>query len=265
MGLKAAIKEIFSFFFKQELKAKRTKIFFLLSFVPVLILLIAKLIEIINPDTAGTAENVFTKAMLMVYFQLLIPVLALLYGAMVINEEVDNKTLVFLTTSPVPKASVILGKYAAYVLLANIIMNAGLVLCFLIINIDHLGSMSNVDNFFKFLGVGILASITYMALFTLLGTLMKKSIMMGIFFIFGWENVVQYFPGLTQKFTVVHWVKSLLPSVSESGDFLRFLVSQLEPSSAGQSLTVLIILVIGSLVAASYIFQHKEYILSDIA
>jgi ABC-2 type transport system permease protein len=263
MDFSRAFKEIFGFFFKQELKAKRTKVFFLLSFLPILIVLIAKIIEISSPYGKGTSAQVFTQVVLTIYIQLLIPILALFFGSGIVNEEVENKTLVFLTTAPIPKPSIITGKFAAYVLLGIIIVNVGLILCFLIVNINRLGNMVHIKEFFSFISVGIVALVTYMALFMLLGTLLKKAgVVLGLLFIFGWENVVQYFPGVTQKFTIIHWIKSLLPHGAR-GTVFKFLMLQLEPSSTLESLVVLIIFVIGALVAASLIFQNKEYILSE--
>ncbi len=264
MSLKDAYKEIFAFFFKEELKSKRTRIFFLISFLPVLILIITKIVEMNSPNPEVTAAQIFSRAMLIVYIQFLIPILSLFFGSSIINEEVDNKTLVFLTTSPIPKPSVVLGKFTAFVLLGAIIVNAGLVLCFLTVNIDHMGQMVNVKEFFRFLGAGILGLVAYMALFTLLGTIMKKAgVVLGLLFIFGWENLVQYFPGVTQKFTVIHWIKSLLPRVSEGNSFLQILMFRLEPSSPMESVIVLTIFVIGAITAAAIVFKNKEYILSD--
>ncbi len=70
-----------------------------------------------------------------------------------------------------------------------------------------------------------------------LGAFMKKSILLGLFFVFGWESVVQYFPGVTQKFTIIHWVKSLLPIPPGQDGFLIF---QLQPSPALESVIVLL-------------------------
>ncbi|NIM16595.1 MAG: ABC transporter permease subunit [Candidatus Aminicenantes bacterium] len=263
MDFSRAFKEIFGFFFKQELKAKRTRVFFLLSFLPILLVLIAKINEIRATYGEATSAQVFTQAVLIIYIQLLIPILALLFGSGIVNEEVDNKTLVFLTTSPIPKPSIITGKFAAYVLLGIIIVNVGLFLCFLIVNINRLGKMVHVKEFFSFVGVGILGLVTYMALFTLLGTLLKKAgVVLGLLFIFGWENLVQYFPGITQKFTVIHWIKSLLPR-GFRGTVFKALMFRLEPSSTLESLVVLIIFVTAALVAASLIFKNREYILSE--
>ena len=260
MSFFRSLREIFIFYLKRGFKAKKSKLFFLVSLIPVLILFIAKLIEVINPDSQVSATEIFSKIFLVVYIQLLLPILALFYGSSTINEEVDNKTLVFLTTAPVSKPAIVIGKYAAYGLLSLIIINLGFFLSFLIINITRLNHMVFLNEFLTFFGVGILAFFSYSALFVLLGTLFKKSMILGLLFIFGWESMVQYFPGTTQKFTLIHYVKSLLPYSAEN---IKFLVFRLEPSSFLESFVVLLLVTLVSLVMACVIFNRKEYILAD--
>jgi len=262
MGIIAAFKEIFAFFFKQDLKAKRTKVFFAISMLPVVILAIAKILEIVNPDTQTPAEKVFSYGLSIVYIQLLIPVLALLYGALIVNEEVDNKTLVFLTTSPIPRPAIILGKYFASILVSALIVNIGFILCFIIINLNQLGDIQYAREFFNFLGTGTIELTVYTALFALMGTIFKKSIGLGLL-VFGWENAVQYFPGVTQKLTIMHFVKSLLPQAEESQGFLKILTFQLEPTPVFEAVVVMLIITILTLSASCYIFNKKEYLLSD--
>lgn len=263
MALIASYKEIFLFFLRQERRARRTKIFLLLGMVPALILVITKIIELTTPDPEVTAAQVFSRAILIVFIQFMIPVLTLLYGSMVVNEEVDHKTMVFLGTAPIPKPAVVLGKFSAYAVVTAVIINAGLIMCFLVVNIDRLNKMVNVKSFFSFIGAGTLALIAYLALFTLMGSLMKKSIVVGIL-VLGWENIVQYFPGVTQKFTIIHWIKSMLPRVAD-GDtsLLKVLVFRLEASSPIESLAVLMVFTAAVLAAACWVFQNKEYIISD--
>jgi ABC-2 type transport system permease protein len=251
-----AIPVIFASFFKSGLRAMRTKVFILLSLIPVLLMFIVRIVD------GGSASDFFSKVMLSLYFQLLIPVLALFFGSTIVNEELDNKTLVYLTTSPVPRKAVILGKYLAAFLLLLLIVGSGFLLSFLAAASNRLGQAAAWEELGVFLGTSLLALFCYSTLFTMLGTFMKKSILIGLFFVFGWESVVQYFPGVTQKFTIIHWIKSLLPVQSDQGGFLIF---QLLPSPALESVAVLLIAGLIFLVAAVLIFERREYILSDNA
>ena len=109
--MREAFKEILFFSFKQELKSKRTRLFFLIGFLPVLIFVIVKIIELTNPQAHVTAAQIFPRTILIIYIKLLVPILSLFFGSSIINEEVENKTLVSLTTSPIPKPAVVIGKF----------------------------------------------------------------------------------------------------------------------------------------------------------
>jgi len=251
-----ALHIIFSSFFKAGLRAKRTRVFILLALVPVLLTLLVRVIE---PKEIG---GFFSHLLLSLYFQLLIPVLALFFGSSIVNEELDGKTLVYLTTVPVRRRAVLLGKYLAAFMLGVLLIGGGFLLCFLAGFLTRLGEPEAWAQLGVFLGTALLALFCYASLFAALGAFMKKSILVGLFFVFGWESVVQYFPGVTQKFTIVHWIKSLLPVPPDRNSFLVF---QLQPSPPLQS--VLTLLVVGALFLwlAVFIFERKEYILSDNA
>ena len=257
-----ALRVIFTSFFKAGLKAKRTRVFIVLALVPILLMLAVRVMESAGSVSAGDVAGFFSHFMLSLYFQLLIPVLALFFGSTIVNDELDNKTLVYLTTVPVPRRQVLLGKYLAAWLLAALLITVGFLLCFLAASITRLGDAAAWTELGIFLGASLLALFCYSALFTALGAFMKRSILLGLFFVFGWESVVQYFPGVTQKFTIVHWIKSLLPFPPGQNSFLIF---QLQPSPPLQSVAMLLGAGLLFLYIAVFIFERKEYILSDNA
>jgi ABC-2 type transport system permease protein len=257
-----AMRVIFASFFKSGFKAKRTRVFILLSLIPVVLMLIMRVMETAGSLAAAASADFFAKVMLVLYFQLLIPVLALFFGSTIVNEELDNKTLVYLTTVPVRRRAVLLGKYLAAFLQAALLVGGGFLLCFLAAALTRLGEAAAWEELGIFLGTSLLALFCYSTLFTALGAFMKKSILLGLFFVFGWESVVQYFPGVTQKFTIIHWIKSLLPVPPGEGGFLIF---QLQPSPPLESVAMLLAAGFIFLFLAVFIFERKEYILSDNA
>ncbi|HEX7502288.1 MAG TPA: ABC transporter permease, partial [Acidobacteriota bacterium] len=130
---------IFASFFHSGFNAKRTRVFILLSLIPVVLMLAARVMESVGSVSAGDAANFFARVMLVLYFQLLIPILALFFGSTIVNEELDNKTLVYLTTVPVRRRTVLLGKYLAAFLLAALLVGCGFLLCFLAASFTRLG------------------------------------------------------------------------------------------------------------------------------
>ncbi len=251
-----ALRVLFASFFRSGLRAKRTRVFILLALAPLLLTLLVRVLE------PGEIDGFFSHLLLSLYFQLLIPLLALFFGSSVVNEELEGKTLVYLTTVPVRRRAVLLGKFLAALLVTALLVGGGFLLSFLAGALHRLGDPQAWGQLGIFLGVALLALACYGALFTALGAFMRKSILLGLFFVFGWESVVQFFPGVTQKFTIAHWVKSLLPIPPRQESILAF---QLQPSPPLQS--VLTLLAAGALFLyiAVFIFERKEYILSDNA
>jgi ABC-type transport system involved in multi-copper enzyme maturation permease subunit len=214
-----------------------------------------------NPEGMDLPPNLFSQMGVSYFFQMFILLLALFFGSSVLNEELDNKTMVYITASPIAKPNFLIGKYLANMGVASMISLLGLWISIMISALGGSRAALSLENLAVFGGVAVLAVFAYGAFFTLLGSVMKKSGLLGIAFIFGWESIVQFFPGVTQKFTIIHYVKSLLPfgNLGKS----QFLARFLEPSSTGAAISMLCILIAAFLILACFIFLKKEYVLSD--
>jgi ABC-type transport system involved in multi-copper enzyme maturation permease subunit len=243
------------------LRAKRTRAFYVLSILPVVIACVIKLVPLFSDMAEIEGMYAFTNIIMVFYLQFLILLGSLFFGTSVCSEELEGKTLTYLTSRPVYKSSILVGKYASYTLILIGMTGVGVILSFFVLNVDGLFQLDIYMTLLKDLGVLILGLACYTAFFTMIGTFLKKSILFGLIFSFGWENVIQYFPGSTQRFAIVHYLKSLLP-LPTSGRF-SFLLFRLEPTSPGISVLVLLLLTAVFLAVACLVFTFKEYILSD--
>ncbi len=257
-----SVGRIFTFFFSSGKKTRRTKIFYLISLFPVFIAVVIKASQILSGEPSISGIQVFSEMIMTFYLQFLILILSLFFGTSICSEEIENKTLTYLTTRPIPKSAIILGKYAAYSMLILIMIVFGVAASFFILNFEKLLDFSLYPILLKDVGVLGLGVFCYMAFFTFIGTFMRRSIIVGLLFSFGWENVIQYFPGSTQKFAIVHYLKSLLPTHYSGGKF-SILLFQLEPTSTGMAILALVLLTSVFLTLACYVFSWKEYILED--
>lgn len=256
-----SIGRVFFFFFAQGWRIRRTKVFILIGLLPVAMAALIRIPQAFSQSEYIRGMTVFSNMIMVFYLQFFILILALFFGSSVCSEEIESKTLTYLTTRPVGKSAVVLGKYAAYLLLMSFIVVAGIILAFIILNFENLLDLSLYKVLFRDIGVLLLGLICYTAFFTFLGSAIKKSILFGLIFAFGWENVIQYFPGSTQKFTIVHYLKSLLPApVSDRFSFLTF---RLESTSPGMSIFMLFLIAAGFLFLACLVFTYKEYIFED--
>ncbi len=259
-----SLRSIFSLFFPAGRKARKTKVFFAVSALPVLMALIIKINQSFFGGRTIDGMGVFSNIIMAFYLQFLILILALFYGSSVCLEEIEGKTLTYLTTRPVSKPGIVLGKYSAYIAIIIAMVVAGVVFSFLILNFEDLLDLSIWGVLVSDLGVLALGLMCYTAFFAFLGTFFKRSILFGLIFAFGWENVVQYFPGATQRFTIVHYLKSLLPGgpVTTGGRF-AFLTFRLEPSPPIAAVITLFAVTAVFLSLACLLFSQKEYLFEE--
>ncbi|MGB7295860.1 MAG: ABC transporter permease [Candidatus Aminicenantales bacterium] len=256
-----SVGRVLAVFFAQGRKARRTRFFFLFSFLPVAVSLVIKFNQIFSGRPGSGNAYLFSNLIMLFYLQLIVLILALFYGTSVCSEEVEGKTLPYLVTRPIPKAAVVLGKYAAYTIVMVGMITLSLFFSFLVLNLDRLLDPAVYRLLGLYLGVLILGTMAYGALFTFMGSFLKRSIFFGLLFCFGWENVIQYFPGSTQRLAIAHYLKSFLPATS-SGRF-SILTFRLEPTAPLLALLMLFLITAALLVLACLIFTKKDYILND--
>ncbi|MCJ7644708.1 MAG: ABC transporter permease [Candidatus Aminicenantes bacterium] len=252
------IREVFAFFFFLGRRSRKMKVFFLLSLLPVAL---AVLVRIAFAGRSSDVMPVFQEILMVYFLQFLIIILTLFYGTSVCSEEIEGKTLPYLTTRPLTKGGIIIGKFAAYTALSASMVLVSLAASYLIMSFEKLGEAATYGALLRYAGVLLLGLMAYMALFTFLGTFLRKSILVGLAFGFGWETAIQYFPGSTQRFSVVHYLKSLLPYYS-AGKF-SILMFRLEPTSPAGAVLVLLLITAGFLGLACLFFSLKEYMFED--
>ncbi len=255
------IREVFSFYFFLGRRTGKTRLFFLLGLLPFVLSVVVKLT--VNPR-ADDVMTIFTEILMVFFLQFYIVILSLFYGTSVLAEEIEGRTLPYLVTRPLSKPGIILGKSGAYISLMFLMIAVNLLLSFFVVNFNDLGNASIYRTFVTYLGVLFLGIVAYTSLFVFLGVFMKRAILVGLAFGFGWENIIQFFPGSTQKFSIVHYLKSLLPYRSPTGrSQVMILLFRLEPSSTAASILTPILLSAVFLGLACALFRWKEYLFED--
>src|SRR5262245_43027740 len=63
-----------------------------------------------NDATVG-GPAIFGLMMWLLYVRFIVPILGVFYGTALIADEVDDKTITYLFTRPIPRGAVLLGKY----------------------------------------------------------------------------------------------------------------------------------------------------------
>lgn len=259
-------KVIFGITFRQAIRSKKTIFMLILTFLPVLLAIAYRVLgRDVSPNQPFSRvirmdpEQVLT--VIMPFFLQFLSVLnALFYGTAIVADEVDNKTIIYLFTRPVRKYWIVLSKFAAYMVEVLLILVPPMVITFLILvagsgmSSHFAGSLSL---FGKQLGTTVLALITYGAVFTFFGIWWKRPVLFGLLFAFGWEKMAIVAPGVVRKFSVIHYLMSLLPQGPAARQFMRSLKAT--SSDPAFSIFILALITIVFLGLSIFAIHRKEY------
>ena len=257
---------VFGITFRQAMRSKKTIFMLIAVFLPVVLAIVYR---ILGRDVAPNQpfsrivrmNPEQTLSLIMPFFlQFLSVLVALFYGTALIADEVDNKTIIYLFTRPVRKYLIILGKFAAYISEVFIILIPPVLLTYVIIATDKGVSSSFAESlslFGKQFGVTLLSLIVYGAIFTFFGLWWKRPVLFGLLFAFGWEKMIIVVPGVVRKFSVIHYLMSILPQGPEARRFMQ----SIKATSTDPVLSVVILLIIASvfLGLSIFTFYRKEY------
>jgi ABC-type transport system involved in multi-copper enzyme maturation permease subunit len=148
----------------------------------------------------------------LLYVRFIVPVLGMFYGTSLVADEVDDKTITYLFVRPIPRGAVLIGKYLAYfVCTALLILPSVVLVYFLLVPIGG----GSIGRSFPSLAIdlGMLAAgiASYGALFAWVGARLKRPLVIGLVFVFGWEPGVLLFPGYLKRATIAYYLQGLVP------------------------------------------------------
>jgi ABC-2 type transport system permease protein len=260
-SLPRALGTLFTISFKQYVLSKRTRFVIVIACLPVLISLFWLYVRYaVAPEVNG--YSIFAKIMgnfILGYFTIIV---TFLYGNMAIAGEVEEGTLFYILTRPVPKYLLISGKYLSLVCSALVILLPPLVLFYFILVIPDGVSVAlrNLGILAQDVELLTLAAFAYGAVFLFLGTAFKKSLIIAILYAVVWEAFISFVPLPFRKLTVAHYLYSLSPHISEKNVLVELAGMTTPHGQAIFSLLVISALFLGLSIVA---FRRREYIPSE--
>jgi ABC-2 type transport system permease protein len=261
---------VFDMSLGEMLWSKRTIFMALVVCAPVIIALAFRVAQSmgvapvrLNGDRVNGAV-IFGGMIWLLYLRFIVPVLGAFYGTSLIADEVDEKTITYLFTRPIRRGSVLIGKYLAYlVCTALVVLPSIMVVYFLLVPFDQVASsFVQLVTDLALMGLGLAA---YGALFALVGTALKRPLVIGLVFAFGWEQLAMAMPGSMRTFTLVYYIQALVPhAMPADGGVLRALQSLFVDSpSAMTSVFALVLTIAVSLGLAVKVIERREYVLEQ--
>ena len=260
---------IFEMSLGEMLWSRRTIFMALVVGAPVVLAIVARIVQSagIAPlrvnGVRADAAAMFGMMVWVFFLRFIVPVLGVFYGTSLIADEVEEKTVTYLFTRPIRRGSVLLGKYLAYLVCTTLVVLPGITLVyFLLVPLGEVaGSFRWLLADLGLLAVGLAA---YGALFALVGSVLKRPLVVGLVFAFGWEQLALVMPGYLRRFTLAHYLQSMVPHTMPSDGVVSLLQAVFSESPP----VWVCLLALGgatavSLVLAARAVERREYVLEQ--
>ena len=201
----------------------------------------------------------------LLYLRFVVPVLGAFYGTSLMSDEVEDRTITYLFTRPIPRGAVIVGKYLAYLVCTELVVLPSVTAAYLLVAPVGGGSIGAAfPLLLTDLGILAIGLVVYGAVFALIGALVPRPLVAGLLLVFGWEQVALLVPGYLRRLTVAHYLQSLVPHAMPQDDTLSAIQSLFSaPPSATSSLISLAAITAIALWLAARTVERREYVLDQ--
>jgi hypothetical protein len=268
--LRAALR-VFDLSIGEMLWSRRTIFMALVVGGPVMIALLFRMLDVfgvpairVNRVRVG-GESIFGVMMWLLYLKFAVPVLGVFYGTALMADEVEDKTLTYLFTRPIRRGAVLIGKYISYLLCTGLVVLPSVMLVYFLVVPLGGGSLGRsfpalaID-----LGLLALGLATYGGVFAFIGAWLKRPLVAGLVFAFGWEQVTMIVPGYLRRATVAYYLQGLAPHGMPEDSALTALQGLFrDVPPAAVSLVSLFGITLVFLWLAAWTVERREYVLSD--
>lgn len=203
-----------------------------------------------------TPQDFLEQIFLTVFVSFLLPLFCLSYGTVGISGDREDRTLVYLLSTPLPRPWIALAKLsAALVLTAAWTLGATYWLCFLA---GQAGATA-----WPLVWPGIAwATLAYVSLFNVFSILFRRATILGLAYALFLESLIGNMPGIAKRLAIAFYTRCLLfdagkgvgLTMAGAGDMANFV-----PISAASALLVLWIVSALLLVVSLVAFSTREY------
>jgi ABC-type Na+ efflux pump permease subunit len=265
----AAARRVFDLSLGEMLWSRRTIFMALIVGGPVLLALVVRIVESFGLPALRVngrhidGAQIFGVMIWVLYLRFVVPVLGVFYGTALIADEVEDRTITYLFTRPVPRGAVLLGKYLAYLVCTSLVVLPGVMLVyFLLVPFSQIpGTFPQLVTDLGLLFIGLAA---YGALFAFTGAFFRRPLVIGLVFIAGWEQTAMALPGYLKQFTVAYYLQALVPHTMPADGLIGALQAVFRGTPpVWVCLAWLAAYVAGFLALAARTVERKEYVLEQ--
>jgi ABC-2 type transport system permease protein len=205
-----------------------------------------------DPTPKKFAEQVIVP----IYIAFLMPVLAICYGASAVGGEREDRTLIYLLITPIPRPLIYFVKWlAANALVAGWAGVTLVVLC-------QTAGESGRNALAPFFAASLLGAVAYSSLFLLFGTTFRHGTVISLAYWFFLEVLFGNMPGIIKRVSVAYYVRCMIydaGSEMQLGPAGRIAREMFLPISGKPATIVLISSIALLLTLGLTVFSRREY------
>lgn len=259
------LRTVFSLTFTMMLRRKRIALVTVIILLPVFVPLSLAFLSI--SEFAEDGNKIFVHMVEIVYLKGMVLLLALFYGTMLIGEEVENQTIQYLLTRPIPRNAIILGRFGAYLFLTGLLLNAAVGMVFAACT--SIGgfelSRATLGLYLHYAIVILAALAAYGAFTSFLGAVTRWPIIIGVAVLFGWQRLVSFIPGAIDFLTIDKYVNALLPALATQRQniVIRLAIAEFQKQQlivgATKAGITLACIIAAFLALSCFVIRYREY------
>ena len=267
----ASSMRVFDLSLGEMLWSRRTVFLALIVGGPVVIAVVLRIVDFMHVPAMKVngirmgGPSIFGLLLWFLFLRFIVPILGIFYGTSLIADEVEDKTITYLFTRPISRSAVLLGKFLAYIAsTVLIVLPAVMLIFFLVVPIGGGAIATAFPDLLRNLLLLALGLCVYGGLFAAVGAWIKRPVLVGLFFAFGWENFALALPGYLKHFTVAFYVQGLVQTAMPGDSLISTLQSFFrEAVSPWEALATLAGVLGVALWLAMRAVERREYVLEQ--
>jgi ABC-2 type transport system permease protein len=199
------MKQIFLLSLRQLAGRRRLTIILLLAALPVLI---TTLITVLGDQDNSEFPEIVLGGMLVTA---ILPIVMIAFATSAFGNEMEDRTLNFLTTKPIPRWQIALPKMLGVITISGpFLLVGGMAATFI-------GLGGNIQATIA-VGVALFVGVTaYSAVFTWAGLVTSHALGFALFYVFLWEGVIGSFLGGVRYLSVRGYTVTIMHNLDQSG------------------------------------------------
>ena len=210
--------------------------------------------------------SIFGLFIWLLFLRFIVPVLGVFYGTSLVADEVEDKTITYLFTRPIPRGAVVVGKYLAYLAATVlVVLPSVMLLYFLVVPIQGGSIAATFPSLLEdlaLLGIGL---ATYGSLFAWVGCQFKYPLVTGLVFAFGWEPAMLLIPGYLKRLTIAYYVQQMVPHAMPQDDSALSILQVVARDALPVPVALICLAAVwlGFLTLAAWTVSRREYVLEQ--